>query len=1126
MRIQAIASSNVVNHNNTKTDLQQRRIKNNNLPLPYYQDNLRTIAFKGNNPNHGIFVGAEIKGLQQKGGVATVMFDYANMPGMEEAIVLPYYNAKLTYDTKGKFTGSVEVHKFPQGHPLEGQPFWTNVDLDKTSLQEVYSDPNKYFLLDEIKTAKAPWDSKQDVSLYRFKEKGRVKGINQDIFLVFSKSLGVMKEPYADGAYTSKEAAKSVADAAKRAFEPSPYAEFDRLTVEFMNDIIANTRTSDGSVFSPMTLSCSDAQTAYIPYYMRAKGIREVLPIYTLHNGGDGYTGQVDGKTMFQNLLLALDEKTRVQTIDNLLENREFLLSSVNGTTDKFFKKYMPMLVDDSGSFNPTLIPFLYARKDDQYVKGINTVSKGYAEALAFNDNIPSGIRKFWKSLYKDGMALGILNPMNDGSFSPFEGKGGYLPGYNKNYTIKYPDGTEEVISAFRLLNESLFKDAAGNPQVTEETLRHADEVKLDNQINFFKRLQGILDSDDFAGEVTIKDKIIKGEKVRNLLINGLEGKDVELIGHISPEILQKFEDAKAGKGKAPNVFVSWGRIDDQKALDSVMKAFAKFKKAHPDAVLVLGGPPLVDPDGNLVDCTKKTMELATKYAESKELKGSFVFMNGFAPNKVLAAIADAAIFPSRFAPCELTDLESMKYLLRVVASNCQGLADKNFDANIDGADKATGYKTIHEFFGITQTTIEEENEIGKLFREGLSSERLTGFNKLYSDAEKELLTRTGNSDITYRNMVTTNLSGELTETLTDSALKSASTSINRLALSADETTKLINLAISDDKDKALMKKFAQNKKISPQETQKLIDLINTSSLEATEKTRFVELLNGTTQQNVEKELFNILFNQANLKNKEIKLTGGAITENGYQIIRNYLNNPSQANRKMLDDELIVKGIIDESQLDVAKRIFNYDPVVNYLHETTKFNNKYKILIERCRNEIMEKELFACMKRVAEETPEMRMKMMLNHYILNSSWNGNEKLTGITREYGKKPVSSDYLYKEFMQRTRTPEQEKKPFENLLQKLMNAIQPKKKKTKNNGLNDVADAAENAAKSSGMSKGMKIALAAGAAILALGGAYLAMNRTKSNAHGDTFKPSNAAQQSKKEKPALDNPYLKTK
>ena len=74
--------------------------------------------------------------------------------------------------------------------------------------------------------------------------------------------------------------------------------------------------------------------------------------------------------------------------------------------------------------------------------------------------------------------------------------------------------------------------------------------------------------------------------------------------------------------------------------------------------------------------------------------------MDGFAPNKPLIMAADIAVLPSRFAPCELTDLESIKGYTPTVVTNCQGLGQKNFDETFAGeAEKVTGYKTKHDFY-------------------------------------------------------------------------------------------------------------------------------------------------------------------------------------------------------------------------------------------------------------------------------------------------------------------------------------------------------------------------------------------------------------------------------------------
>ncbi len=375
--------------------------------------------------------------------------------------------------------------------------------------------------------------------------------------------------------------------------------------------------------------------------------------------------------------------------------------------------------------------------------------------------------------------------------------------------------------------------------------------------------------------------------------------------------------------------------------------------------------------------------------------------------------------------------------------------------------------------------------------------------------------------------MIAENMSAELSGTLDENAMKSVKAVVEKLALRDAESTKLKGLPITEASDRALIAKFADNKKISSEEAKKLTQLINASTLDANEKTRFTQLLDGTTQNNVENDLFNLLFNKGNLKDKNIKLTGPAITDDGLNILRKYLADTSQANRKLVDENLIEKGIIDESQLKIAKRIYDYDPVIHYMHDTPKFQNKYKALIERCRNEIMEKELFTCMQRAADETPEMRLTMLKNHVLIDTSWDGNARLTGVTREDGTLKVSSYYQYDEMFRRTRTQEQQKKPFVNYLQKLLDKIKPKAQKQNSNTYTEAADAIQEATKTaSGMSKGLKIALGAGAAILALGGGYYAMNKSssKSNDHGDTFKP--ASQPAKQSQPALKNPYLATK
>ena len=72
MKLQAISSVNGVTQNYNTNSVQKTKKQNFSAPQNYPQN---IISFKGNNPDHVIFACAELKGMQQVGGVATVTFD-------------------------------------------------------------------------------------------------------------------------------------------------------------------------------------------------------------------------------------------------------------------------------------------------------------------------------------------------------------------------------------------------------------------------------------------------------------------------------------------------------------------------------------------------------------------------------------------------------------------------------------------------------------------------------------------------------------------------------------------------------------------------------------------------------------------------------------------------------------------------------------------------------------------------------------------------------------------------------------------------------------------------------------------------------------------------------------------
>ena len=1144
MKVQAITSANLINNN-----LGEMRAKkvNSAHSNPIHQQNPNIISFKGGNPNHVILVGAETKGLQAVGGVATVVNDYFGMEGKEFAGMFPLNNAQVMHDATGVDFDKLEngrvnvsVHQFPadfEDESLRGKTFWTGADLDSTPIEEVRKNPGKYVLIDKVEEKVAPWDSNEKISLYKVHEKGKINGVKADIFLVANDTLGIMRQPYdtAAGGYSSKTIQElSNLGSAASEYRPSEYALFSRIVPEFKDAVIANTVTLDGSKFNPASMSLSDSQTSLVPYYMKQKGQTDISPFWTLHNGNPGYTGETSGRQLFSDLLLAFDEAEKNQVLDNLQANKDYQLAVFSGKEEEFFRKYIPELVDDNKCFNPALATLRMAFPTEEslavdqhargFVKGVNTVSKGYSEALAYNENLHSGVQSVWKELYKRGLAEGIMNALNDKSVSGFENevkdgkvtqKRGYLPGYEASYTIKHPDGHEEVVSPFRRFQESFFKNADGAVNVTEDTLKHVNEVRLDNQINFFKRLQGVYDADGFQGEIhqTKGDKttIIKGDKLRNLLINGLDGKNVELIGHISPEVVQQFEDAKSTGGKAPAVFVSWGRLDDQKALDQVMGAFDKFRQTHPDAILVAGGPAAYEKNGDLQACSKKTIAQAHDLARKHQ--GHFVFMNGFAPGKVLSGVADVAIFPSRFAPCELTDLENKKFLSRVIVSNCQGLADKNFDPEIE-ADKPfmDGYKTQSEFFGITKTDIENDATTRRIFHEGIPAENIDGYDKIYAGARKKYQNRLANSGTNYTDSLITTYKKILGEVVEKDKVAELQSTLDTLKLTGEESRKIKGLMTADmsSSQKEAIKSFSEGFKLSEKETQLITPIINGSTLTDIEKTRINNLLNGSTQSSVEDILLKTIFNKSNLADKNIALQG-EITDAHLNVLKEYLNNVKQPTRKGIETQFINTGMVDETQLTAAKRLFKLDLIHNFIETEGKAKFAYDRLFVRCKNEKMENEIVNCMERSVNETTENRVNMLKNQYILNTSWSNNERLTKLIRE--GQPASSQYLYDEMMKSSSGAKEAEGTSGNFLKRLLDFIKPKntpRSTTPASVAEQATEAAQDAVKSSsGMSKGAKIAIGIGAAVVALGGIYFGTHKsgdTKTNSQGDTFKPSN--------------------
>ena len=85
--------------------------------------------------------------------------------------------------------------------------------------------------------------------------------------------------------------------------------------------------------------------------------------------------------------------------------------------------------------------------------------------------------------------------------------------------------------------------------------------------------------------------------------------------------------------------------------------------------------------------------------------KGRIALLNGWTPGGSFAAAADYAALASRFAPCELTDLEAMKKGCIPIVPKVQGMDQKVFDEAI----RRRGIKL--EGFAVESVTLDAESE-------------------------------------------------------------------------------------------------------------------------------------------------------------------------------------------------------------------------------------------------------------------------------------------------------------------------------------------------------------------------------------------------------------------------------
>lgn len=642
--------------------------------------NMSVISFKGGNKGDVLHVIAEVDPSFTTGGVATVGKDYKTLNNVSKTehgrtvIFTPYYNGDIKYDAaSGELIESVDVLKVPSNlpddHPMKskaGKPIFTKEDLSVNKLEDILRKPDKFIELEEVTQKNMQWGLQENspIKLYKIPKNKDKCPANTDIFFIYTEGTASMTKPYEGGGYaTTKEAFV-------KSWNGDPYAQFDKAAVELMQDI-------DKKVagFDPGTVICSDSHAAYVSHYMAQKNaagdefFKGKKPTQVGHNLGNGYIGFTSPRNMLVNLGAT---KEQLETLRNSKEYQEAVLM---GAEDEFLLKYLkPLTSETKKTVSAMDIPIYYGLKG--YLPMFSTVSEGYHDATLNNKEVAPSLNENLKKLNELHRYIGITNALNDNTTSAFVELG--IVGYGKDARYKLASGEEVDVKAFETFDRAKSTD-----------LNYVREVKRRNKINLLERFQPKFDGARLIQENGV---LLSSQNSENQLRAGLAGKQHEVVGGFAPEYIEKLKN-----GQDIKLAISWGRGDYQKGLDTVIDGFEKFvnNTGDKDTLLLLGGDLSISPEeGDRVINRVKIL------SQKGNFKGRIALLNGFAPGLPFASAADVSVFPSRFAPCELTDLESKHMLCTPIVTDCQGLGQKNFDPDIPKeAQLADGFKTKHEFY-------------------------------------------------------------------------------------------------------------------------------------------------------------------------------------------------------------------------------------------------------------------------------------------------------------------------------------------------------------------------------------------------------------------------------------------